>query len=52
MAGKWARVSAGAVVGRQPGSGVTDQRWSTAGESESMGDSNSAARLDSETELR
>ena len=40
----------GAVAGREAGSEVTDERGSTAGESESMGEANSAARFESESE--
>ena len=42
----------GAAAGREAGSEVTDERWSTAGESESMGEANSAARFESESESR
>ena len=40
----------GAVAGREAESEVTDERGSTAGKSESMGDPNSAARVESESE--
>ena len=42
----------GAVAGREAESDVTDERGSIAGESESMGEANSAARFESESESR
>ena len=40
----------GAVAGREPRSEVTDERGSAARESESIGESNSAAKFESESE--